>query len=89
MEETYPDTGVTVNDSTRFAGQDATENIPAGWMSPFHLGWKREIVFRQAQPHKCEIYYITPGGKRVWSRKDIDQYFRVYPSNHFAPANLS
>ena len=89
VEETYPGMGVTVNDPTRFAGEDATEDIPAGLMSPFHLGWKRVVVFRQAQPHKCEVYYITPKGKRIHSKKDIDQYFRVAPNNHLSSLNFS
>ena len=73
---------VTINDPTKFVGEGATADIPAGLMTPFHLGWRREVVYWHAQLHKCEIYYLTPKRKKIRSKKGTIQHFSNNPHNH-------
>ncbi len=43
---------------------------------PFKHGWKRELVYRHQTPDtasktKAEVYYITPGGKKLRTKNEI------------------
>lgn len=45
------------------------------FLEPFKYGWKREMVLRATpgvSKEKGEIYYITPSGKRLRTRNEID-----------------
>ena len=37
-------------------------------MTPFHEGWRREVVYRHANPHICDIYYLSPDGTKLRSK---------------------
>lgn len=60
------------------AGGKTTTNITdVRYRKPFTFGWKRELVYRahndvhRKQYDKAEVYYITPGGKKLRTRSDI------------------
>jgi hypothetical protein len=40
--ESVPPEEITLNNPDRFPGEDATEEIEAGWLTPFYEGWRRE-----------------------------------------------
>lgn len=51
-----------------------TDVMDPAFKLPFKYGWKRELVLR-AEPtmskEKGEVYYITPGGKKLRTRHEI------------------
>ena len=74
----------------RFAGQNVMKGIAMELMSPFHIGWIREAVSRQAQANRAEIYYLSPDGtKNLQSSKDAAKYFQNNPHEHLSADNFS
>ena len=88
--EATPPWEITLNDPDRFPGQDATEEIAAGWLTPFYEGWTREVVYRRARPNICEIYYWSPDRVKLRSRGTAEDYFTANPPNnpHLSPMQL-
>ncbi|XP_004536143.1 uncharacterized protein LOC101450454 isoform X3 [Ceratitis capitata] len=44
------------------------------YKKPFEFGWKRELVWRaniESSKDKADVYFITPGGKKLRTRSDI------------------
>lgn len=44
------------------------------YKKPFEYGWKRELVYRanmETSKDKADVYFITPGGKKLRTRSDI------------------
>ncbi|XP_036338685.1 uncharacterized protein LOC118748406 isoform X1 [Rhagoletis pomonella] len=44
------------------------------YKKPFEYGWKRELVWRanmESSKDKADVYFITPGGKKLRTRGDI------------------
>ncbi|XP_067635356.1 uncharacterized protein [Eurosta solidaginis] len=44
------------------------------YKKPFDFGWKRELVWRanmETSREKADVYFITPGGKKLRTRSDI------------------
>ncbi|KAF2880707.1 hypothetical protein ILUMI_25467 [Ignelater luminosus] len=54
------------------------KDVPlADYFKPFEKGWKRELVIRSVSHGKTkayDVYYISPCGKRLRSRKDIEPF---------------
>jgi hypothetical protein len=74
----------------RFAGKSAPGGVAKNLMSPFHMGWVREVVSRNAQPNKAEIYYISPDKRtKLRSSKDAVKYFLNYPHDNLSAENFS
>jgi hypothetical protein len=74
----------------RFAGKSAPGGVAKNLMSPFHMGWVREVVSCNAQPNKAEIYYISPDkGTKLRSSKDAVRYFLNYPHDNLSAENFS
>lgn len=64
--------------TTSGGGNKTTTNISdPRYRKPFTFGWKRELVYRahndvhRKQYDKAEVYYITPGNKKLRTRADI------------------
>jgi hypothetical protein len=77
-------------DPGRFAGQSAPGGVAKNLMSPFHMGWVRDVVSRNAHPNKAEIYYISPDkGTKLRSSKDAVRYFLNYPHDNLSAENFS
>lgn len=56
-----------------------SEDAPMGdYLKPFEKGWKRELVIRAVSHLKnsrqCDVYYISPCGKKLRSRKEIESF---------------
>ena len=58
-------------------------------MSPFHLGWMKEVVHRHAHPNRAKIYYWSPDGIRLRSHNDTIRYFLSNPHDHLSERNFS
>ena len=79
---------IPIKDPDRYPGQDTTEEIEAGWMTPFHKGWMREVVYRYNKPNICEIYYRSPDGTKLRSKTEASNYFRDNPHLTMSPEQL-
>lgn len=50
------------------------------YKKPFEFGWKRELVYRsqmtdtRTKSDKAEVYYITPTGKKLRTKNEIQLY---------------
>ena len=85
-EEVQPDEGdtvdafsleVVINNPDRYAGEDATEDIPTSFITSFHL----EVVYRQVKPHRRETYHPMP----PHDPEEVSlQYFQDNPHNHLS-----
>ena len=75
-------------------GGFATRSTPGGitdnLMTPFLEGWARDVVSRNANPNKAEIYYVSPDrGTRLRSSKDAVKYFQTHPHSTLSADNFS
>ena len=70
--------------------QGAQGGIMKNLMSPFHMGWVREVVAHSVQPNKAVIYYVSPDKRtKLRSSKDAIKHFLIRPHDNLSTDNFS
>ncbi|XP_073247679.1 uncharacterized protein [Porites lutea] len=60
-------------------------NIPQ-MQKPFNHGWQREIIYRHiGSSRNSEVNYITPCGKKLSCRGDVDKYLKTERIGYLSP----
>ncbi|XP_054728536.1 uncharacterized protein LOC129237676 isoform X2 [Anastrepha obliqua] len=68
---------VATSSGTQIVGSGSKKPLSAQddfYKKPFEYGWKRELVWRaniESSKDKADVYFITPGGKKLRTRSDI------------------